>query len=128
MEESSPRSPGPFFMHSTDDVHASDSDTKHNGNGDSKRYAVASVEFTRVETPFIIGVWIFCASLAKIGEYHNNVMCIVYGQWLYRNVRSVSTTDLPGVTANVNGCINMCSVRYATVVCITVIVSRFVEV
>ncbi|XP_071451596.1 sodium/hydrogen exchanger 3-like isoform X9 [Hetaerina americana] len=32
-----------------------------------KRYPVASVEFARVETPFIIGLWIFCASLAKIG-------------------------------------------------------------
>lgn len=66
LEESSPRSPGPDSMHDTD-VHASDSDTKHSGDGDSKRYPVASVEFVRVETPFIIGVWIFCASLAKIG-------------------------------------------------------------
>ena len=75
LEESGPRSPGPDSMHDTD-VHASDSDTKHSGDGDSKRYPVASVEFVRVETPFIIGVWIFCASLAKIGEYHN-VMCTV---------------------------------------------------
>lgn len=34
-----------------------------------KRYDVASVSFQRVETPFIIGLWIFCASLAKIGEF-----------------------------------------------------------
>lgn len=33
-----------------------------------KRYPVASVSFQRVETPFIIGLWIFCASLAKIGK------------------------------------------------------------
>jgi len=26
------------------------------------------VEFARVETPFIIALWIFCASLAKIGK------------------------------------------------------------
>lgn len=32
-----------------------------------QRYPVASVSFHRVETPFIIGMWIFCASLAKIG-------------------------------------------------------------
>ncbi|XP_066991371.2 sodium/hydrogen exchanger 3 isoform X2 [Anabrus simplex] len=32
-----------------------------------RRYAIAAVEFARVETPFIIGLWIFCASLAKIG-------------------------------------------------------------
>lgn len=34
-----------------------------------QRYPVASVSFHRVETPFIIGMWIFCASLAKIGMY-----------------------------------------------------------
>lgn len=33
-----------------------------------KRYPVISVSFQRVETPFIIGLWIFCASLAKIGK------------------------------------------------------------
>ncbi|XP_060520653.1 sodium/hydrogen exchanger 3 isoform X4 [Cylas formicarius] len=32
-----------------------------------ERYPVISVSFHRVETPFIIGLWIFCASLAKIG-------------------------------------------------------------
>lgn len=34
-----------------------------------QRYPVASVSFHRVETPFIIGMWIFCASLAKIGKH-----------------------------------------------------------
>lgn len=34
-----------------------------------KRYPVISVSFHRVETPFIIGLWIFCASLAKIGKF-----------------------------------------------------------
>lgn len=33
-----------------------------------KRYPMVSTSFRRVETPFIIGLWIFCASLAKIGE------------------------------------------------------------
>lgn len=32
------------------------------------RYHVIKVSFDRVQTPFIIGLWIFCASLAKIGE------------------------------------------------------------
>ncbi|KAG8240983.1 hypothetical protein J6590_097287 [Homalodisca vitripennis] len=36
---------------------------------DTKHFQVAGVEFHRVETPFIIGVWIVCASLAKIGGY-----------------------------------------------------------
>ncbi|KAG8277348.1 hypothetical protein J6590_043713 [Homalodisca vitripennis] len=35
----------------------------------TKHFQVAGVEFHRVETPFIIGVWIVCASLAKIGGY-----------------------------------------------------------
>lgn len=32
-------------------------------------YHIISVEFPRVETPFVIGIWIFFASLAKIGKY-----------------------------------------------------------
>lgn len=34
-----------------------------------KRYQVLNVEFERVKTPFIIGIWIVCASLAKIGKF-----------------------------------------------------------
>ncbi|CAB0012794.1 unnamed protein product [Nesidiocoris tenuis] len=34
-----------------------------------KRYEVMTIEFARVETPFIIGLWIFCSSLAKIGKF-----------------------------------------------------------
>ncbi|KAK6630774.1 hypothetical protein RUM44_002943 [Polyplax serrata] len=36
----------------------------------TKRYPVVTVEFERVKTPFIIGLWIFCASIAKIGNIH----------------------------------------------------------
>jgi len=78
-EESSRRSTGPVSMHSTDDTHASDSDQDHSGHEGSERYPVATVEFERVATPFIIGVWIFCASLAKIGEYIDNTTCTVSG-------------------------------------------------
>lgn len=41
--------------------------TPHTSSQSDKRYKVATVEFHRVETPFIIGLWIFFASLAKIG-------------------------------------------------------------
>lgn len=34
----------------------------------ARKFKIASVEFYRVETPFLIGVWIFFASIAKIGE------------------------------------------------------------
>lgn len=37
------------------------------GHGEVERYPVAQVEFSRVETPFVIGVWILSASIAKIG-------------------------------------------------------------
>lgn len=33
-----------------------------------REYSVFTVEFHRVETPFIIGIWIFFASIAKIGK------------------------------------------------------------
>ncbi|KAF5303351.1 hypothetical protein FQR65_LT08264 [Abscondita terminalis] len=34
-----------------------------------QRFEFASVNFHRVEIPFIIALWIFCASLAKIGSF-----------------------------------------------------------
>ena len=33
-----------------------------------ERYPVTTVDFSRVETPFIIGIWILFASIAKIGK------------------------------------------------------------
>lgn len=32
-----------------------------------RQYDIITVEFHRVETPFVIGIWIFFASIAKIG-------------------------------------------------------------
>ncbi|XP_057328287.1 sodium/hydrogen exchanger 3 isoform X2 [Microplitis mediator] len=52
------------------DGNGANGNTNSNGViGHKKRteYKVFSVEFHRVETPFIIGIWIFFASLAKIG-------------------------------------------------------------
>jgi len=40
-----------------------------------ERYPIATIEFSRVETPFIIGVWILFASIAKIGESVASVRC-----------------------------------------------------
>lgn len=37
------------------------------GGGGHERYPVAVLDFVRVQTPFIIGLWIFCACLGKIG-------------------------------------------------------------
>lgn len=38
------------------------------GDGSDERYPLAVIDFERVQTPFIIGLWIFCACLGKIGE------------------------------------------------------------
>ncbi|XP_058446952.1 uncharacterized protein LOC131427610 isoform X5 [Malaya genurostris] len=45
----------------------SDGDDGHGEGHEVERYPVAQVEFSRVETPFVIGVWILSASIAKIG-------------------------------------------------------------
>ncbi|XP_052564891.1 sodium/hydrogen exchanger 3 isoform X3 [Culex pipiens pallens] len=44
-----------------------DEDGHATGGHEVERYPVAQVEFSRVETPFVIGVWILSASIAKIG-------------------------------------------------------------
>lgn len=36
---------------------------------DHRGLKIAKVDFAEVETPFIIALWIFCASLAKIGKF-----------------------------------------------------------
>ncbi|XP_055640826.1 sodium/hydrogen exchanger 3 isoform X4 [Toxorhynchites rutilus septentrionalis] len=48
-----------------DETHSSDGG--HGEGHEVERYPVAQVEFSRVETPFVIGVWILSASIAKIG-------------------------------------------------------------
>ncbi|XP_070491911.1 sodium/hydrogen exchanger 3 isoform X2 [Chironomus tepperi] len=49
---------------SNPDEHAAD---EHGGGHEVERYPVTTVDFSRVETPFIIGIWILFASIAKIG-------------------------------------------------------------
>lgn len=34
-----------------------------------KEHKLVNFEFHRIKTPFLISVWIFCASLAKIGKF-----------------------------------------------------------
>lgn len=53
----------------TEKITSTTQESQENNKKDApKRYQVVSVSFHRVETPFIIGLWIFCASLAKIGK------------------------------------------------------------
>ena len=65
--------PDPISMRNTDEGTGDAGSEGQVVQEETKRYSVASVEFTRVETPFIIGVWIFSASLAKIGECLSSV-------------------------------------------------------
>ncbi|XP_019700640.2 sodium/hydrogen exchanger 3 [Harpegnathos saltator] len=46
---------------------SSSSASSHDENSPKPEYHIISVEFPRVETPFVIGIWIFFASIAKIG-------------------------------------------------------------
>jgi solute carrier family 9 (sodium/hydrogen exchanger), member 3 len=53
-------------VHGSQDPHAAE-------EGTHERYPVTTVDFSRVETPFIIGIWILFASIAKIGECRTNL-------------------------------------------------------
>lgn len=65
---SSPTTTAETMTPTTSATTSSPSPSKHAGPTDPpKRFAFASVDFPRVEIPFIIALWIFCASLAKIG-------------------------------------------------------------
>ena len=55
--------------HGQDHGHGEDHGDEH-GHG----YQVFHVEFSRVEVPFIIALWIFVSSLAKIGK----AQCVVF--------------------------------------------------
>ncbi|XP_058819486.1 sodium/hydrogen exchanger 3 isoform X11 [Topomyia yanbarensis] len=55
------------YQHDTGHDISADGDDGHGEGHEVHRYPVAQVEFSRVETPFVIGVWILSASIAKIG-------------------------------------------------------------
>lgn len=50
--------------HAAGNEHSTDDHGHH-----PERYPVTTVDFSRVETPFIIGIWILFASIAKIGKW-----------------------------------------------------------
>lgn len=59
--------PTPPGSHESEAKEVSTSDKESHGSHHGDRYPVTTVEFSRVETPFIIGIWILSASIAKIG-------------------------------------------------------------
>uniref|UniRef100_A0A7G3AYQ4 Sodium/hydrogen exchanger n=2 Tax=Lutzomyia longipalpis TaxID=7200 RepID=A0A7G3AYQ4_LUTLO len=54
-------------LHNDEATDIQTSDKEGHGSQHPDRYPVTTVEFSRVETPFIIGIWILSASIAKIG-------------------------------------------------------------
>ena len=50
----------------------SDQTSNHHNSADHEHiisYPITQTDFERVQTPFIIGIWILSASIAKIGEF-----------------------------------------------------------
>lgn len=68
--------------HSAKSVQSSNTEghaTEEGGHGEHEveRYPVTTVDFSRVETPFIIGIWILFASIAKIGKLIDNIKYVI---------------------------------------------------
>uniref|UniRef100_A0A0K8SAE3 Sodium/hydrogen exchanger n=2 Tax=Lygus hesperus TaxID=30085 RepID=A0A0K8SAE3_LYGHE len=75
-----------------------------------KHMEVMTIEFARVETPFMIGLWIFCSSLAKIGfhmtpKLHNmfpeSCLLIVVGVLIGLVLFCTSTVHVSPMTPDV---------------------------
>ncbi|XP_030380615.1 sodium/hydrogen exchanger 3 isoform X13 [Scaptodrosophila lebanonensis] len=58
----------------------SDEERLHDEEGHHKtdRYPLSQVEFARVKTPFIIGIWILSASIAKIGFHMTPKLHLIF--------------------------------------------------
>ncbi len=55
--------------HAAADGHSTEEGDDGEGSHEIHHYEVFHVEFDRVEIPFIIALWIFVSSLAKIGKF-----------------------------------------------------------
>lgn len=45
---------------------------------ETERFAVSSIDFSRVEIPIVISIWILSASIAKIGNYIFDLIHLVF--------------------------------------------------
>ncbi|XP_033173835.1 sodium/hydrogen exchanger 3 isoform X22 [Drosophila mauritiana] len=55
-----------------------DEDAKGDEGHKMERYPLSSVDFARVKTPFIIGIWILSASIAKIGFHMTPKLHLIF--------------------------------------------------
>uniref|UniRef100_A0A182LZR8 Uncharacterized protein n=1 Tax=Anopheles culicifacies TaxID=139723 RepID=A0A182LZR8_9DIPT len=82
--------------------HGKAGEGEHGDEHNYERYPVSQVEFSRVETPFVIGVWILSASIAKIGKYPFRWG---HGKSSVTKCRNNPSTDLKQKPKKKNGCI-----------------------
>ena len=54
----------------------------HEGEEEHEGYQVFHVDFDYVQVPFIISLWIFVSSLAKVGKAKNKKKCYETRRWL----------------------------------------------
>ncbi|XP_017043757.2 LOW QUALITY PROTEIN: sodium/hydrogen exchanger 3 [Drosophila ficusphila] len=57
---------------------SSDEDAEGGEGHKMERYPLSSVDFARVKTPFIIGIWILSASIAKIGFHMTPKLHLIF--------------------------------------------------
>ncbi|KRG03654.1 sodium/hydrogen exchanger 3 isoform X17 [Drosophila mojavensis] len=53
-------------------------DEEEEGHHHTERYPLSQVDFARVKTPFIIGIWILSASIAKIGFHMTPKLHLIF--------------------------------------------------
>ena len=52
--------------------------THEHGGHEGAHFSVFHVNFEHVEVPFIIGLWIFVSSLAKVGELKTSIFHFIF--------------------------------------------------
>ncbi|XP_037709205.1 sodium/hydrogen exchanger 3 isoform X23 [Drosophila subpulchrella] len=68
----------PVRLPRAEPLRSSDQDAEGGEGHKMERYPLSSVDFARVKTPFIIGIWILSASIAKIGFHMTPKLHLIF--------------------------------------------------